>query len=95
MMTEGRLAMVADPSGAVLGLWQPLDHRGADVFDRSGSMVWNETCRPATWPRPARCSTPRCSAGAGRTTTAAGTRSPLPDAKQGDDKTVAEPQHHA
>lgn len=42
VMTEGRLAMVADPSGAVLGLWQPLDHQGAEVLDRSGSVVWNE-----------------------------------------------------
>ena len=42
VMTQGRMAMVADPSGAVIGLWQPIDHQGAEVFDEPGSMVWNE-----------------------------------------------------
>jgi hypothetical protein len=42
VMTSGRMAMVADPSGAVLGLWQPRDHQGADVFNEPGSVVWNE-----------------------------------------------------
>mgnify|MGYP000305443853 CR=1 FL=1 len=31
-MTSGRMAVVAEPSGAMLGLWQPRDHQGADVF---------------------------------------------------------------
>ena len=42
VMTSGRMAMVADPSGAVLGLWQPRDHQGADVFDVPGAFSWAE-----------------------------------------------------
>lgn len=42
VMTEGRMAMVADPSGAVVGLWQPRDHQGADVFNVPGTLTWNE-----------------------------------------------------
>ena len=42
VMTQGRMAMVADPGGAVVGLWQPGDHHGADVFNVAGSLTWNE-----------------------------------------------------
>jgi hypothetical protein len=42
VMTQGRLAMVADPSGAVVGLWQPMDHQGAELFNEPGSLTWNE-----------------------------------------------------
>jgi len=42
VMTEGRMAMIADPSGAVVGLWQPQDHRGAELFNVPGALTWNE-----------------------------------------------------
>lgn len=42
VMTEGRMAMIADPSGAVFGIWQPMDHRGAELFHEPGSLTWNE-----------------------------------------------------
>lgn len=42
IMTQGRMAMVADPSGAVCGLWQPMDHQGAEVFNVPGALTWNE-----------------------------------------------------
>lgn len=42
VMDEGRMAMIADPSGAVVGLWQPQSHTGADVFNVPGSLAWNE-----------------------------------------------------
>lgn len=42
VMNEGRMAMVTDPSGATVGLWEPRDHQGADVFNEPGSMTWNE-----------------------------------------------------
>jgi predicted enzyme related to lactoylglutathione lyase len=42
VMTQGRMAMIGDPSGAVVGLWQPMDHRGAEVMGEPGSVVWNE-----------------------------------------------------
>jgi uncharacterized protein len=40
--TRGRMAMVADPGGAVLGLWQPRDHPGSEVSGVPGALVWNE-----------------------------------------------------
>jgi hypothetical protein len=39
---EGRMALIADPSGAVVGLWQPEEHQGVDVIDTAGAMAWNE-----------------------------------------------------
>ena len=42
VMTAGRMAFVADPTGAVIGLWQPGDHKGAQLANESGSFGWNE-----------------------------------------------------
>ena len=42
IMSQGRMAMIADPSGAVVGLWQPMDHQGAELFNAPGSLTWNE-----------------------------------------------------
>lgn len=42
VMDQGRLAMIADPTGATVGLWQPNQHQGADVFNVAGSLTWNE-----------------------------------------------------
>jgi predicted enzyme related to lactoylglutathione lyase len=42
VMTSGRMTMVASPDGAVIGVWQPWDHQGAEVFDAPGSLTWNE-----------------------------------------------------
>ena len=39
---QGRLAMVADPSGAAIGLWQPAGHEGADIFNVPNSWVWSD-----------------------------------------------------
>jgi predicted enzyme related to lactoylglutathione lyase len=33
----GRMAIVADPAGAVLGVWQPGEHRGAQVVNEPGA----------------------------------------------------------
>ncbi|MFM2438231.1 MAG: 27 kDa antigen Cfp30B [Actinomycetota bacterium] len=42
VMDAGRLALMQDPSGAVLGLWQPGQHTGSEVFNRPGTLTWNE-----------------------------------------------------
>jgi uncharacterized protein len=39
---SGRLAMVADPGGAAVGVWQAGDHIGAGVVDEPGAMTWWE-----------------------------------------------------
>lgn len=42
VMSFGRMAFGADPSGAAYGLWQAGDHKGVGVYNEAGSMVWNE-----------------------------------------------------
>ena len=39
---SGRLAMVADPGGAAVGIWQAGQHIGAGVVDEPGAMTWYE-----------------------------------------------------
>lgn len=38
----GRMAMVADNTGAPVGLWQPSRHKGAQIIDEPGAMTWYE-----------------------------------------------------
>ena len=38
----GRMAMIQDPTGAAVGLWQPKAHIGAQVFGESGTLGWFE-----------------------------------------------------
>jgi predicted enzyme related to lactoylglutathione lyase len=42
VMDYGRMAMCADPSGAVFGIWQSKQHSGAQIRDEPGSMTWHE-----------------------------------------------------
>ena len=42
VMTAGTMAIVADPSGAVMGLWQPNEHRGFEVMRSAGAYCWVE-----------------------------------------------------
>jgi predicted enzyme related to lactoylglutathione lyase len=42
VMTAGRMAVVADPTGAMLGLWEPRDHIGATLVNVPGGLAWNE-----------------------------------------------------
>lgn len=38
----GHMAFVADPSGAMVGVWQPLEHRGISARGGVGAPVWFE-----------------------------------------------------
>jgi hypothetical protein len=38
----GRMAFVADPTGAVVGLWQARGHIGATRVNEPNTLVWNE-----------------------------------------------------
>lgn len=38
----GRMAICQDPTGAFFGLWQPGQHKGAQVVNEPGSFGWNE-----------------------------------------------------
>ena len=42
VMAFGRMAILADPTGAAIGLWQPNQHPGADVTNEPGSYCWSE-----------------------------------------------------
>lgn len=42
VMGAGRMAIISDPTGGVVSLWQAGDHAGADHFDDPGEMAWNE-----------------------------------------------------
>jgi hypothetical protein len=38
----GRLAVFSDPEGAVIGLWQAGDHKGAGLVNEPGTWAWSE-----------------------------------------------------
>lgn len=42
LLDGGRMAMVEDPTGALLGVLQPSGMQGADVFNVPGALTWNE-----------------------------------------------------
>ena len=42
VMEFGRMAFLADPSGAAFGLWEPKTHKGAEMYGDHGSLAWNE-----------------------------------------------------
>jgi predicted enzyme related to lactoylglutathione lyase len=42
VLGAGRMAVFADPTGAVLSVWQPLRHPGAGVVNEPGALCWNE-----------------------------------------------------
>jgi predicted enzyme related to lactoylglutathione lyase len=41
VMDAGRMAVFADPEGAILSLWQPGTHRGSQVVNEHGSVNFN------------------------------------------------------
>ena len=38
----GRLAFASDPTGAVFGIWEAKDHKGAGIVNEHGGLNWNE-----------------------------------------------------
>ncbi len=42
VLDYGRMAFVVDPTGAVLGLWQPGRNIGAGLVNEPGALSWNE-----------------------------------------------------
>lgn len=42
VMEEGRMAMIQDPTGAVVGIWQPKNHIGAQLVNMDNTLVWTE-----------------------------------------------------
>jgi len=42
VMTAGRMAILADPTGAMIAAWQPGEHVGAQLVNEPGSFIWCE-----------------------------------------------------
>lgn len=42
VMDSGRMAVLADPTGAAFAVWQPGTHIGAGVVNVPGSLTWND-----------------------------------------------------
>jgi len=42
VMTAGRMAVLADPAGAVFCIWQAKDSIGAEIVNEPVSLTWNE-----------------------------------------------------
>jgi predicted enzyme related to lactoylglutathione lyase len=40
--TLGTMALVADPGDALVGVWQPGEHRGTEIVGEEGAPVWHE-----------------------------------------------------
>jgi predicted enzyme related to lactoylglutathione lyase len=38
----GRMAIFADPTGAVFGIWQPGSFVGAEIVNEAGAFIWSE-----------------------------------------------------
>ncbi|MFI0718000.1 VOC family protein [Streptomyces sp. NPDC021224] len=46
VMTLGRMFVAADPQGAVFGVWEPRDFKGAEIVNEHGALVWNQLQTP-------------------------------------------------
>ncbi|SCG67142.1 VOC family protein [Micromonospora inositola] len=42
VMDQGTMAVLLDPTGAYVSIWQPGKHRGAEVTGEHGSLTWAE-----------------------------------------------------
>jgi predicted enzyme related to lactoylglutathione lyase len=50
VMDAGRMAIIADPAGAMLCIWQPKNHIGAHLVNEHGTLSWNELMAPDLGP---------------------------------------------
>ena len=46
VMTVGRMAVAADPTGAVFAMWEPRDSIGATLVNVPGALCWNDLGTP-------------------------------------------------
>jgi uncharacterized protein len=42
ILDAGCMSIIQDPTGAVLGLWQPQRNPGAQLWNQAGAVCWNE-----------------------------------------------------
>lgn len=46
VMDVGRMAVIADPTGAAVSLWEARQHVGAALVNTPGAMTWNDLVTP-------------------------------------------------
>ncbi len=46
VMEAGRMAVIQDPQGGWFLIWQPKDHKGAQLVNVHGALTWNELGSP-------------------------------------------------
>ena len=46
VLDAGRMAVIQDPQGAFLLLWEPRRHFGAGIVNAPGALAWNELASP-------------------------------------------------
>jgi uncharacterized protein len=46
VLQSGRMAVVQDPAGAMLSLWEPREHIGARLVNVPGALTWNDLVAP-------------------------------------------------
>lgn len=46
VMDAGRMSVIADPSGAMLCIWQPKNNIGASLVNEHGTLTWEELMTP-------------------------------------------------
>jgi uncharacterized protein len=46
VLDVGRMALLQDPTGAQVAIWQAKTHLGADIINETGAMCWNELMTP-------------------------------------------------
>jgi hypothetical protein len=46
VMEAGRMAVITDPTGAVICLWQAGENIGSEVVNEHGALTWNELVSP-------------------------------------------------
>ena len=64
VLDAGRMAVFSDPAGAVICVWQPRAHQGAELVGEAGAMCWHELATRDV--EGAKAFSARCSAGTGR-----------------------------
>jgi len=42
VMTAGKMVIFSDTTGAVIAAWQPEEHKGAQLVNEPGALIWNE-----------------------------------------------------
>jgi uncharacterized protein len=42
VLGEGRMAMFTDTTGAIIAVWEPARHLGAQLVNEAGALTWNE-----------------------------------------------------